>query len=194
MVQCTALELQLGWILWRYHDNVVYWWLWCSPSFRHHLCSSFQVWETRCYLGGPCTTYGGQRVPSEKPELISLLVAYHHGYHRRHWHQVLSWGIGSFTVAIFGYFLATFWSPFWLLFVSLAGDWSKSEWKGDQNGVKNGYCETPRMKNRQKGMQNAFYLVSSSPRRIQTPPQTTWRNFFHEFITRPGHVFESFTS
>jgi len=35
--------------------------------------------------------------------------------------------LGSFTVAIFGYFLAPFWSPFWLLFVSLSEDWSKSD-------------------------------------------------------------------
>jgi len=28
-----------------------------------------------------------------------------------------------------------------------------------KNGVKNGYCKTPRMKNGQKGMQNAFYMV-----------------------------------
>jgi hypothetical protein len=92
--------------------------------------------------------------------------------------------------------LATFWLLFDLLFGSFLLVWQeidqKVNEKGIKNGVKNGYCETPGMKNQQKGMQNAFYLVSGSPWHIQTPPQTTSRIFFHEFITRAGHVFESF--
>ena len=40
--------------------------------------------------------------------------------------------IGSFTVAIFSYFSATFRSTFQLLFDSLAAEWSKSDWKGEE--------------------------------------------------------------
>ena len=50
--------------------------------------------------------------------------------------------IGLFTVAIFGYFLATFQSTFWLLFDSLAEELTEKEIK---NEMKNGYCETPGM-------------------------------------------------
>ena len=40
--------------------------------------------------------------------------------------------IGSFTVAIFAYFLASFQPTFWLLFVTLAEESTKGEQKGDE--------------------------------------------------------------